>query len=878
MEPRSLRTALKISGYYALATALWILLSDRALLLLTTDPEQLSSWQTVKGLVFILFTTGLVFLLNYREVMRLKTTENRLRQAEARWRSIFDNSGDAVFLHALDGKFIDVNTEACRRLGYTREELCELGPADLDSDDFKTLIPERIQTLEKQGWLVFETAHIARDGTAIPVEVSSRVITYENRSVVLSIARDLTRTRRAEQALTETNAQLRALLEASPLPIFVLDPEGRVQLLWNRAAEQVLGWQAEEVMGQRLPIVPENRLHEFERNLERILAGEHLANVEARRQRKDGTLIDVGINTASVRNTNGEIVGIMSVITDITERKRVEAAEREQRLLAETLTQTAALLSSTLVLEEVLDLILTGISRVVPHDAANIVLRQGDQVEIVRHSGYRERQAEAWIERRRIRPLEEAPRFRQVIETGQILIESTLSVTAESTSDEPPFARNSRVGVPIRYQGTVIGLLNVVSETPGFFTEAHAAKLQAFADQAALAIENARLYAESLKHAVELEQRVEERTAQLNHSKERVEAILNSSTDILLIVTPEGLIDQVNPSFYEILGCSSDEVVLQSLVRLVAEEKAARLEQAFACVTETRQAERLELTVHCRNGWLDADMVLSPIVDQREHLLGVICSLRDISKRKAIEAQLRQMLHREIELGELKTRYLAMAAHDLRNPLAVIQNSVGMIERYNHKLTEEKRQEKFAHIRSSIRVMVDLLDDILTLGRAESGKLEFAPTLFNLAEFCQQLALEQTQASRDRRLIQLTLTNAGDPVYGDPKLLRHILANLLSNAIKYSPEDSPVVFTITGQEEDILFEVKDHGIGIPRQDQDKLFGVFHRASNVEGLPGTGLGLAIVKQSVELHGGQIAWASEEGEGTTFRVSIPRIMLD
>lgn len=107
----------------------------------------------------------------------------------------------------------------------------------------------------------------------------------------------------------------------------------------------------------------------------------------------------------------------------------------------------------------------------------------------------------------------------------------------------------------------------------------------------------------------------------------------------------------------------------------------------------------------------------------------------------------------------------------------------------------------------------------------------------------------------------------------DAKLLRHILNNLLSNALKYSPADRLATFMVLCEAEQITFRIQDQGMGIPKADQARLFEPFHRATNARHVPGTGLGLAIVKQSVELHGGTIAFESEEGRGTTFTVVIP-----
>lgn len=168
--------------------------------------------------------------------------------------------------------------------------------------------------------------------------------------------------------------------------------------------------------------------------------------------------------------------------------------------------------------------------------------------------------------------------------------------------------------------------------------------------------------------------------------------------------------------------------------------------------------------------------------------------------------------------------------------------------------------------------MTGLLNDMLLIGKAEAGKLEFQPTPLNLAQFCCAL-VEEMQISNNTHTIVFVSQGECTTAYLDKKLLRHILSNLLSNAIKYSPQGSTVYFDLVCHQETATFQVRDEGIGIPVADQAQLFDAFHRASNVGTISGTGLGLAIVKKSVDSHRGNISVNSEVGVGTTFTITIP-----
>lgn len=171
------------------------------------------------------------------------------------------------------------------------------------------------------------------------------------------------------------------------------------------------------------------------------------------------------------------------------------------------------------------------------------------------------------------------------------------------------------------------------------------------------------------------------------------------------------------------------------------------------------------------------------------------------------------------------------------------------------------------------------MDDVLSISRAESGKLEFNPTPLDFVEFCQNLIEEIQFGFAKNHHIELLLKGFVPEkdcniCYLDEKCLRHILINLLSNATKYSAVDSLIQLSLDCQEQQIIFQISDQGIGIPLEDQSLLFEPFYRANNVHTIPGTGLGLKIVQTYVTLHKGKVEFISEEGEGTTFTVTLPR----
>ena len=229
------------------------------------------------------------------------------------------------------------------------------------------------------------------------------------------------------------------------------------------------------------------------------------------------------------------------------------------------------------------------------------------------------------------------------------------------------------------------------------------------------------------------------------------------------------------------------------------------------------------------------------------------------------------------EINQLQSELVSMFSHDFRSPLTTVLSCAELLQNKSDRLSEDKKIYLFQMLRKASKNMVQLLDEVLLVGRTDSGTLECKLSELDLEGFCYQL-VEELQINADKKHIQLIYIcdRRVQPSLWDANLLRHILGNLLANAIKYSPEQSKVEFELIAQEQQVIFRIQDWGIGIPHSDLPKLFEPFHRASNVGRTPGTGLGLAIVKSCIETHQGQIEIDSEINLGTKVVVTLPIII--
>jgi PAS domain S-box-containing protein len=237
------------------------------------------------------------------------------------------------------------------------------------------------------------------------------------------------------------------------------------------------------------------------------------------------------------------------------------------------------------------------------------------------------------------------------------------------------------------------------------------------------------------------------------------------------------------------------------------------------------------------------------------------------------QQELNEALSKEKELSEIKSRFVSMASHEFRTPLSAVLSSAALLSRYTSAEEQDKRDKHIKRIKDSVKHLNDLLEDFLSLGRLEEGKIRADPAEFNIQEFLDEVTEDIKAISKPGQEIHCEY--AGPiTLISDKRLLRNILINLLSNAMKFSPDHETVLLQvefILGQ--GTRLSVIDKGIGISVEDQQHLFSSFFRGANVTNVEGTGLGLHIVRRYAELLGGRISLASELGRGTTVTVNLP-----
>ncbi|GAA6621864.1 sensor histidine kinase [Scytonema sp. NUACC26] len=241
-------------------------------------------------------------------------------------------------------------------------------------------------------------------------------------------------------------------------------------------------------------------------------------------------------------------------------------------------------------------------------------------------------------------------------------------------------------------------------------------------------------------------------------------------------------------------------------------------------------------------------------------------------REKALRLRAEAELEKSLSFKN-KEPFVSMVCHEFRSSLNVISFSTSLLKRHVHNWSEEKKLQYFQRLQTTVNELGQLMDEVLMIERAEAGKLEFDPKPLDLIQFCHDLLAQINLSESSQHTITFVSQGNCKAVCIDKKLLQPILTNLLSNALKYSPKGSTVDMILSRQDEQVIFQIKDRGIGIPKTDRQLLFEPFHRGENVGDIPGNGLGLAIVKKFVDVHGGEIIVESEVGVGTMFTIALP-----
>lgn len=350
------------------------------------------------------------------------------------------------------------------------------------------------------------------------------------------------------------------------------------------------------------------------------------------------------------------------------------------------------------------------------------------------------------------------------------------------------------------------------------------------------------------------------------------ETLAEASQEMIMVVSDQGELLYLNQASRNIFKPDMDELFATNILEASAHYTPA-VYQSIRRVFHDHKTDYIEDVFRYQeeNHWLGTWLV--PIPDQDSEIHSILLVSRDISREKESEISLINSLDKEREFNELQSRFVSMISHEFKTPLSTILSSIELLKNYHDQLAPGKRELHANRIQDAVRVMNDLLEDILLIGKIKEQGARMNPEWIDPVKFCSEL-MENTLWN-DQFGHPIKLTVSGECIFArvDPNILRHILDNVLNNAIKYSESGSKIFFNLNCGPDTLKFEILDNGMGISPETMEHIYEPFFRGKDLTGMSGTGLGLTIVQKAVDILQGTIEIHSDVGQGTRVFIAIP-----
>jgi len=745
--------------------------------------------------------------------------------------SVIQTSLEGIFVTIPQtGQIISANPAACAMLGLEAAAIINLRREDvIDVEDprWQAILEQRRINGSARG----EARMKHKDGTLFEVELSTNIFhDNHNNERATVIFRDISQRKAAQEAIHRREAEIRALVENNPDVIVRMDKDLRYvyanpALLRESGVplEAVLGRTRQQLTGYPHPL-DEAAREVFATGQERRISFEY-AGPQGHRYYE--------ARLAPELDEAGQVNSVLMISRDITS---LRYAEESLRLFARAVdaSSTGVTIADMTLPDQPLIYVNPTFCDISGYDPSEVV---GKNCRFLQADD-REQEAISDIRSAIQAHREVRVRLRNYRKDGKL------------------FWNDLRLFPIFDLEGQLTHYVGIQTDITA----------QVQAEQ-----ELSKLYQQVNNYTLLLEERVEERTAALRRAKDQVEAILNSTSDLMVLLNPRGLIEQVNPSFCQWFGVDPDQVFYRPLAEIITPDQPYVLMNALLYALEAGEPQRVEVQGAMADGQrYTLDGALASVGSGDD--LHVVCSMRDISIQKQLEEGLRASLARERELSELKSRFTSMISHEFRTPLAIIMSSAALLRDYHERLPPDKRLNHLNKIETHTRLLTEMMNDALVITRSDAVGIQVHRSPQHLPTLIQQIVDDARTLNPEGSWIEYT-HEGEEQASVDATLIRQILQNLLSNASKYSPNKAAIQLQVAMQGQWLRLTVSDQGIGIPEDALPHLFDTFYRATNVGNIGGTGLGLAIVKRAVDALGGEITLESAPGSGTHVQVALP-----
>ena len=676
------------------------------------------------------------------------------------------------------------------------------------------------------------------------MQIQPELGTEHFNELVTTLKSELADSRRAELAAR----RVAWILESSVDAVIGASLDGTITD-WNNAAQRVYGYTAQEAIGRPIWILAPPGVEVQDREfLRRVSLGEFVENVDTSRQRKDGTAIEVMLSISPIRNDAGDVIGISKIARDVTARRQDERtieAVHAVAYAADHIMDAERLVALTAA--QVRDAF--GVDALVVYwwDPTSQMLRPIGNPGTVG-----------------LVPLAETEQ-RPGQGLAGVVFESNAPLLVEDYASWPQVDPRFKAGlgsamaVPMRVGAQVVGVLAAVAISRRSFSEHDVQLLTRFAAEVTPAIAVGQLLADAQARREQAEALAAQVSVYFRSNP--VPGLITRRVDNVFV--------DVNDAFLSLLGRRREDLVGKSSLDVGVFADPQELLTLLGTLDEIGQA-RTELTLRTSSGELRSVLSFLELTEIAGDACIIVGCVDLTEQKRATGLDQRQQVVEEA--NRAKSAFLANMSHELRTPLNAILGFSGLLQ---EQMTMGDRHKGYLNnVRDAGKHLLELVNDVLDISRVEAGRMELRREPIALDVLLEPVVATTRLAAEGRGVHFEAITNAASILTIDATRVRQILDNLLSNAVKFTPVGGSVRLTASAGTDELTFEVKDSGIGIPAESHAKVFGTFERFhESADGQPGTGLGLALTKSLVELHGGTITFESSVGVGTTFIVRLP-----
>ncbi len=754
------------------------------------------------------------YMVIFRDITKKKESDKRLKEIEERYRSLFQESLDWVYICDFKGNFLDANPAALKGMGYTKKELRKMNFASILEKGQLIKALRETQKIKKIGtqneFLEYKVKR--KDGSIAYLETMASLLYKDGKPyAVQGIARDITNKKKSEEALKESEERYRALFESINDGIIIADIKTHQFKYVNPAICKLLGYKEKELLKMKLQdIHPDYFLNDAKKGFINQSKKNKFISENAPLLKKNGSVIYADVSATNV-TIKGNLFNV-GIFRDVTDRLKREA-----------------------------DLI--KFSRVIEQSQTSVIItdEKGD-IEYVN------------------------PKFEEVsgYSKGELIGKNTSILNSGKTNKKTYEKLWEFISSGETWKGELLNkkkngelywenvIITPIKNPEGKITNFVASK--------------------------------EDITEQKKTQEEMKlkDYAMRSSINAIVIANSVGNISYVNPSFLKMWGYYNDREVVGKPIVKFWQMKGQYMKVMDSMVNKGGWVG--ELTAERSDGTtFPVQLSANLVKDENGEMKYMMASFVDITKQKEAEEKLLENQER-IEaqniklkkLDELKSTFLNVTSHELRTPMASIKGYIQMIIKQTLGNTSDEQNKALNVVLRNVERLDHLIQDILDISRLESGTMKFIPENTDISKMLEEIAETMNSSAETKQIKIKTQIDKDLPeLFIDQDRVKQVIINFINNAIKFSEPNTSITIKASKENENILFEVEDQGRGIPKDKISKVFDTFYQVDSGmdRKFGGAGLGLAISRGIVLSHGGKIWVESKEGEGSTFKFTLP-----